>query len=141
MQRYQGEHKRLEVLNEVIEHSQSFWIRGLCNVDQGTDLCGLLTALSHQHCPSFPDITGTYLERNVFVAQPDLQFLPSVLVLLRPSRIIFPVSRQLTVSEQPPFRPLLHDLALFHDALYFLYQKCANAHCSILSLSRKILRA
>ena len=91
MQGYQGEDECFEILDEVIEDSQSFWIRRLCNVDQRTNLRGLSKALSHQYCTVYPDINVAYLERDVFVAQPNFQLLSSVLVLLWPSRIIFPV--------------------------------------------------
>ena len=48
------------------------------------------------------EVQSAYLERNVLVAQADLQFLPSVLILFRPLGVVF-----------------LHDLAISNDLLDF----------------------
>lgn len=37
-------------------------------------------------------LVDAYLERNVFAAQPDLQLLPAILVLLWPLGVIFPAA-------------------------------------------------
>lgn len=83
-----------------------------------------------------------YLERNVFVAQPDLQFLSTILVLLRPFRVIFPVGGNRQSARGPPVdctrhtahghtvANVLHDLAVLDNALDLLHHQRAHTHCS-----------
>lgn len=67
---------------------------------------------------------GKYLERNVFIAQPDFQLLSTILVLLRPLRIIFPIGwkRRLAAYDSALLYGdiILHDFALLDDTLDFL---------------------
>jgi len=43
MQRYERKDERLEVLYQVVEHAQTFWVFGLVHVDQRANLGGLQT--------------------------------------------------------------------------------------------------
>jgi hypothetical protein len=69
-----------------------------------------------------------YLERDVFITEPDLQLLPAILVLLRPFAIVFPIPESATPRMTlEGYR--LHDLAVLDDSLDLRDHQRANAHC------------
>ena len=91
VQRDQAEYESLQILNQIVEYAQAFRIGGLGDVDERANLSGL--------------------ERNVVVAQPDLQLLAPVLILLRPFCVVF-----------------LHDLAGLDNPAYLVDDSGADAH-------------
>ena len=97
---YQREDQRLEVLHEIVEDAEAFWVGGVTDVDEGSDLCCLDCATSSvsQHIVMHGTAGIAYLKRDVVIPQSDLQLLSPVLVLLRPLAIIFPVSLSAHVS-------------------------------------------
>lgn len=71
MQADQAEHQRLEILHQIVEHPQPLGILTLVDVDQRSYL--------------------GRLERDVLRPKADFEFLPPVLVLLRPFRVVLSV--------------------------------------------------
>ena len=65
-----------------------------------------------------------YLERDMLTSQPDLKLLASVLVLLWPLRVVFPIgfvsATLLCVRSEVPKLDVLHDLALLDDSFDLL---------------------
>ena len=90
MQSNQGEYQSLQILDEIIEDPQALWVLGFGDIDEGANLGGLRNGafVSHLYSKERKEI---YLERYVLTAQPDLQLLSSILILLRPLAIIFPI--------------------------------------------------
>lgn len=89
MQRYQGEHERLEILYQVVKYSQSFRILGFVDIHQGADFSSLVTLVLVY--PKQIDMTN--FERDVLIAETYLKLLLTVLVLLWPLGVVFPGSR------------------------------------------------
>ena len=86
----QREHKRLQILHQVVEDTESFWVGGVADINKRADLGGLHTIISH--FAPMEDVTQeTYLKRDVLVTKTNLKLLTSILILLRPFRIVFPV--------------------------------------------------
>jgi hypothetical protein len=52
-----------------------------------------------------------YLERDVFITEPDLQLLSPILVLLRPFAIVFPIPESAT----PRIRELTHTVGFSYQ--------------------------
>lgn len=91
VQRDQAEDQSLEVLHEVVKDAEALGVGRLGDIDKRSDL--------------------GRLERNVFVADPQLKLLPTVLVLLWPLCVV-----------------LLVDFAGLDNALDFLNHKRADIH-------------
>ena len=73
---------------------------------------------------------ASYLKRDVFVPDADLQLLLAVLVLGRPFRIVLPNLVSAADSRMVlDWYPLLHDLARFDDPLDLVNHQRADAHC------------
>lgn len=47
---YERKYERLQVLNQIIEHTQSFRIRRLSDIDKGSDLGRLKNRAQHPDC-------------------------------------------------------------------------------------------
>lgn len=71
MQRDQAEHQRLQVLHQIVKHTQSLGVGRLGHIHQRTDL-------------------GRF-KADMLAANLDLQLLPAVLVLLWPLSVVFPI--------------------------------------------------
>jgi len=100
MESDEGEHQALQVLDQVIETAEPIWIPGLVHINQTANLAGC--------------------ERDVLVADDNLQLLTANSVWLRPKLIIF--GHDLTILNDPP--------QLIHDSLMGV---CLLAdHCVIL---------
>lgn len=48
VKRYQGEDQSLEVLYQIVENTEAFWIRRVLHVLEGADLCSLQSSISIQ---------------------------------------------------------------------------------------------
>lgn len=66
-------------------------------------------------CSAFLDLRA-YLKLYMVTTDSDFQLLSSILILLRPSRIVF-----------------LHNLTIFDDAFDLGDQECADRHCATTS--------
>ena len=133
---YQREDQRLEVLHEIVEDAETFWVGGVTDVDEGSNLCCLDCASHSQYRCTFIVTHGAagiaYFKGDVVVPQPDLQLLSPVLVLLRPLAIVFPVSSSAHVHcivTGHPLIDILQDLAGLDDALDLVNHRRADAHC------------
>lgn len=89
----------LEILNEIVEHPQSIRVLGILHVVEGSDF-GSLTA-NERESPTLAR-TATHLERDVFIAEPDLELLLSDNVLSRPLRVVLPA---IIDQRHPPREP------------------------------------
>lgn len=118
MQRDQRKHQSLEILHQVVEHSKSLWVGRVRHISQRADLCSLGKI---NRSSSYAHDRISYLELNVIAPEPDLQLLSTILVLLRPPRIVF-----------------FHDLAVFDDALDFGDEERADAHWPYWSVQNSV---
>jgi hypothetical protein len=46
MQRYQGEHQRLKILDKVVKNTQTFRVLRFCDIDERANFGGLLKSFS-----------------------------------------------------------------------------------------------
>lgn len=134
---YQREDQRLEVLHEIVEDAEAFWVGRVTDVDEGSNLRCLDCASRSQYRCAFIVTHGTagiaYLKGDVVIPQSNLQLLSPVLVLLRPLAIVFPVSSSAHVHRivtSHPLLDILQDLAGLDDALDLVNHGRADAHCT-----------
>lgn len=94
MKRNQRENESFKILDKVVEHAETFWVRRLGNIHQRADFRGLRKNVHVNKCALFPTTPGleTYFKGDMFIPKSDFEFLSSVLVLLGPLGIVFPVS-------------------------------------------------
>lgn len=111
VQTYERKDQRFQILYQVVEDTQAFWVLGLVNIDQRADLGGF--------------------ERNVLASYPDLELLPPVLVLLRPLRIVFPVQRVLEVNLTRGSSNVLQNFTLLDNDLDLVDEKRAHTHYAV----------
>jgi hypothetical protein len=78
-------------LDEIIEDAQALRILRFGDIDERTNLGGLSGTVWSAFWKQKEAKDYTYLKRNVFTTQPNLQLLSSILILLRPLAIIFPI--------------------------------------------------
>ena len=89
MQRYQREDESFEILHQIVENTEPFWVSRFRDIDKRSDLGSLIRILSK--CANVVSVYGiAYLKRYMLVAQPYLQLLLSVLILLGPFGVVFP---------------------------------------------------
>lgn len=93
----------LEVLDQVVEHTETFGVRALVDICERANLGSLPESAR-------PQLGPPYLKGNVLLVYPDLELLATDNVLLGPRRIVFSVRRQRLV---PPSTPLGHCAAHF----------------------------
>ena len=127
MQRYQRKNQRLEILDEVVEDAETFWICGFCDIDERTNLCGLDRK------------SVSIFLRNVSVwrTSKEICSLPiRISNSCRPSLFFWGhlLSSSLHNCKLKSWRTLrrkiiLHDFAGLDDALDLIYHERANTHC------------
>jgi hypothetical protein len=78
----------LEILHQIVKHSQPIRILALIHVCQTSNLCGLQGSVVF---PALSRRLSTHLERDVISLYPHFQLLPSSDILLWPHLVIFPI--------------------------------------------------
>lgn len=103
MERNKRKDQGLQILHKIVEHPETFRVRGLGHVHQRADFGGLQKHRKLERAGSQSGrVNKTHFERDVLIPQSDLQFLTSVLVLLRPFRIVLPASHQYPCGDHSP---------------------------------------
>ena len=109
--RGEAEGTHLEILNQIVEHSEAFRVLTVLNVDERANLGSL--------------------ESDVVSANPNFQLLLPDDVFLGPILVIFPVKHRTEVSRYPTssiFGYSLRDLARLYDPLQLLHNQRTNPH-------------
>lgn len=94
----------LEVLDEVVEHTETLRVLAVVDVGERSNLGGLRCQLWVAMCDSLQRRRRaslvTHLERDVVLVYPDLELLTTDDVLLRPLRVVFPVPVSLSAAPE-----------------------------------------
>ena len=95
MQGDQGEDECFQILNQVVEDTQPFWVSRLGHVDERANFRSLLQGeFISVTMVNDKGVAWHYLERDVLISQSDFQLLSAILVLLWPLGIVFPTMDQ-----------------------------------------------